>query len=188
MSDGTVWGGRKGDRMTGAWIYERNADDSARFVLGTIGENPLVCVGVNPSTAAPGSPDQTVSKLIGFAERNGFDSWAMLNIYPQRSTDPAGMDRVYDLALRAENELRIAEFLDGRPLTMLAAWGVEITRRPYLPGLLAGIVPVVDRAGGSWARIGAPLKTGHPRHPSRAAYALPLQPFDVQAYLRNLSA
>ncbi|GAB6857964.1 DUF1643 domain-containing protein [Microbacterium xylanilyticum] len=174
--------------MTGAWIYEHSADDSARFVLGTIGENPLVCVGVNPSTAAPGSPDQTVSKLIGFAGRNGFDSWAMLNIYPQRSTDPAGMHRTYSPDLRAENELRITEFLDGRPLTMLAAWGWEITRRPYLPELLTGIVPLVDRAGGSWARIGAPLKTGHPRHPSRAAYALPLQPFDVRAYLRSLAA
>ena len=48
--------------MTGKWIYERTADNAARSVLGTVGARPLVCVGVNPSTAAPGDPDLTVSK------------------------------------------------------------------------------------------------------------------------------
>jgi len=82
--------------MTETWIYERTADNSARFVLGTVGVNPLVCVGVNPSTAAPGDPDRTVSKVMGFAARNGFDSWVMLNLYPQRSIDPKGMHLVHD--------------------------------------------------------------------------------------------
>jgi len=87
-----------------AWIYEQSTDNSARFVLGTVGENPLVCVGVNPSTAAPGTPDLTVSKVMGFASRNGFDSWVMLNLYPQRSADPKGMHLASDPVLKAENE------------------------------------------------------------------------------------
>lgn len=170
--------------MTETWIYERSADNSARFVLGTSGENPLVCVGVNPSTAAPGDPDLTVSKVMGFASRNGFDSWVMLNLYPQRSTDPKGMHHTHDLELQAENERRIAEFIDGRPLTVLAAWGALIETRPYLPRMLAGIATVTEKSGSTWVSIGDPLKSGHPRHPSRAGYEWSLQAFDIANYLR----
>ncbi|GAB6855905.1 hypothetical protein JCM13591A_00100 [Microbacterium xylanilyticum] len=169
--------------MADGWIYRRSADNSARFVLGTVGVNPLVCVGVNPSTAEPGAADHTVSKLAGFASRNGFDSWVMLNLYPQRSTDPTGMHAVFDAGLQAENERHIAEFLDGRRLSLLAAWGETIATRPYLLQMLAGIVSVARWAGCSWTSIGDLTKSGHPRHPSRAHYAWPLQDFDVESYL-----
>lgn len=174
--------------VTDVWMYEHNVDDSARFVLGTVGENPLICVGVNPSTAVPGDPDLTVSKVMGFAARNGFDSWVMLNVYAQRSTDPKGMHLVHDPLLRAENERHIAALVGGRPLTLLAAWGELIKTRRYLPQLLAGIVAVTDASGCEWVSIGDLLKSGHPRHPSRAGYALPLQRFDVAGYLRALGA
>ena len=172
--------------MTGKWIYERTADNAARFVLGTVGARPLVCVGVNPSTAAPGDPDLTVSKVAGFASRNGFDSWVILNLYPQRSTDPKGMHLVPDLGLCAENERCVSDLIAGRPLTILAAWGELIRSRHYLPQLLAGIVQVADVAGCSWVSIGDLLKSGHPRHPSRAGYAMPLQSFDAASYLRRI--
>ncbi|WP_179561224.1 DUF1643 domain-containing protein [Microbacterium sp. AK009] len=86
------------------WIYEHSADDSARFVLGTVGTNPLVCVGVNPSTARPNELDQTLRRVRGYAQRNRNDSWVMLNLYPQRSTDPDGLHRTYSPELKAENE------------------------------------------------------------------------------------
>lgn len=172
--------------VSAAWLYEHNVDNSARFVLGTVGANPLICVGVNPSTAAPGDPDLTVSKVMGFAARNGFDSWVMLNLYPQRSTDPKGMHLVADPALQVENERQIAALVAGRPLTLLAAWGGLITARSYLPRMLAGIVAVTDAAGCEWVSIGDLLGSGHPRHPSRAGYAWPLQSFDVSGYLRGV--
>ena len=170
--------------MTETWIYERTADNSARFVLGTVGDNPLVCVGVNPSTAAPGDPDLTVSKVMGFAARNGFDSWVMLNLYPQRSTDPKGMHLAHDPALKADNERHIADLIGGRQLTILAAWGELIRTRTYLPRMLQGIASVTDASGCDWVSIGDLLKSGHPRHPSRASYTWPLQSFDVASYLR----
>lgn len=174
--------------MTDAWIYQRNAGNSARFTLGTVGDNPLVCVGVNPSTAAPGDPDLTVSKVMGFAARNGFDSWVMLNLYPQRSTDPAGMHLTYDSALKADNERHITELIDGRRLTLLAAWGELIETRPYLPQMLEGITSVTDASGCDWVSIGELLTSGHPRHPSRASYSWPLQPFDVGQYQPAIAA
>lgn len=172
--------------MPEPWMYERNADNSARFVLGTVGENPLICVGVNPSTAAPGDPDLTVSKVMGFATRNGFDSWVMLNLYAQRSTDPKGMHIAQDPELKTANERRILELIDGRRLTLLAAWGELIKIRPYLPQMLTGIVSMADVTDCDWVSIGDTLKSGHPRHPSRASYTWPLQSFDVKAYLRGL--
>ncbi|WP_404311527.1 DUF1643 domain-containing protein [Agrococcus terreus] len=166
------------------WIYQRSADGSARFVLGTVGENPLVCFGINPSTAVPGAPDPTVRRLMGFAARDGFDSWVMLNVHPQISTDPRGLDHVFRPDFKTENERHIARVIDGRPLTLLAAWGGLIESRPYLRPLLKDIVQLADAAGYEWVSLGDPIAGGHPRHPSRARGDAPLQRFDVTAYLR----
>ena len=49
--------------------------------------------------------------------------------------------------------------------------------------MLEGIASVTDASGCDWVSIGDLLKSGHPRHPSRARYAWPLQSFDVASYL-----
>lgn len=166
-------------------LYENTADDSARFLLGTVGSNPLVCVGVNPSTATPEKLDRTVTRVARYAKLNGHDSWAMLNLYPQRSTNPRGMHVVHRPELKAANEQFIAEFIGGRKLTLLAAWGELITTRPYLRGMLESIVEITDASSCEWQSIGGLLTSDHPRHPSRGAY-LDLQPFDIDAYRRRL--
>lgn len=169
------------------WIYEPNADDSARFVLGTVGTNPLICVGVNPSTAKPNELDQTLRRVRGYAQRNQNDSWVMLNLYPQRSTDPDGMHKVHLPALKAENERHIAKLIGGRKVTLLAAWGEPITTRLYLRDMLMDIVRITDDSSCDWVSIGDLTTTMHPRHPSRGTYR-PLQCFDMDTYLRRLSA
>ena len=35
------------------WLYVPNFYSEYRYILGTRGEKPLICVGINPSTAAP---------------------------------------------------------------------------------------------------------------------------------------
>jgi hypothetical protein len=67
------------------WIYEINDDNTCRFVLGTKGEKTLVCFGINPSTAEPGILDNTMKSVDRISKANGYDSWVMLNIYPQRA-------------------------------------------------------------------------------------------------------
>lgn len=88
----------------------------------------------------------------------------------------------------SENERRIAELIDGRQLTLLAAWGELIETRPYLFQMLEVIVPVTDASGCNWVSLGDFLKSGHPRHPSRASYDWPLQSFDVGNYRRAVRA
>lgn len=167
--------------MTEQWIYETSADGSSRFVLGVVGTNPLICFGINPSTAKPGALDPTVTRVKNFAAAHGYDGWTMLNIYPQISTDPAGMHRQCDPQLKALNEQHITVAIHGRP-TVLAAWGENMTRRPYLSSLLRDILKLTDASGARWLSLGTPTKAGHPRHPSRLANATPFVPFDMSAY------
>ena len=51
-------------------------------MLGGVGDNPLVCFGINPSIAMPNSFDPTVRRVTGLAAAFGFDSWTILNVYP----------------------------------------------------------------------------------------------------------
>lgn len=173
----TIAGARAG------WVWERTVDGAARFVLGTLGENPLVCFGINPSTAVPGALDKTVNRVRGFAADNGHDSWTMLNVYPQITPFPKELHQHHSAELKAENEHRIATIIDGRPLTLLAAWGGTVTKRKYLPALLRDIVSITNAAGCRWVSLGDALAGGHPPHPLYLAGTTPLQEFDMDEYL-----
>lgn len=166
------------------WVYERTADGSARFVLGTVGLNPLVCFGINPSTAVPNALDRTVARVSRFAADNGYDSWTMLNVYPQIATDPEDIDREHRPDLKAENEQQIIKALGDRPRTLLAAWGGLIESRAYLPMLLRGIVQLATDAGCDWVSLGEPTKYGHPRHPLYVRSDAPLQVFNADRYVQ----
>lgn len=168
------------------WVYEPSADGSARFVLGTTGDNPLVCFGINPSIAVPNALDPTVRRVRGLAASFGFDSWTMLNVYPQIATLPKDIGRALDQELKAENERKIEKLIDGQRLTLLGAWGGLIASRSYLPPLLADIVRVTDAASCNWVSYGDPLVGGHPQHLSRAAKGLQLAPFDMNTYLSRV--
>ena len=163
------------------WVYVHTVDNSARFVLGTVGQNPLVCFGINPSTAKPNALDPTVARVSGFATSNGYDSWIMLNVYPQIATNPTDLDQNFLPALKTENELQIEAVLEGRSFTLLAAWGVLINKRPYLRSLLRDIIALPSLSACDWVSLGQ-TDDGHPRHPSRVASGIPLEPFDMDRY------
>lgn len=103
----------------------------------------------------------------------------MLNLYPQRSTDPD--------CLHLAPQKDLVNFIDGWRLTIVAAWGNLIASRPYLKPILAEMVAIPGIGSCRWVSLGPVLQTGHPRHPSRAAYTHALQPFDVAAYAGPLS-
>ena len=42
------------------WLYVPNCYCDYRYILGTGGSRPLICVGINPSTAAPNDLDNTL--------------------------------------------------------------------------------------------------------------------------------
>ena len=85
------------------WIYVPDHYSEYRYILGTRGQRPLICIGVNPSTAVPGALDNTLKSVERIALHNGFDSFLMFNVYAQRATLPEDMDREMNPVLHAEN-------------------------------------------------------------------------------------
>ena len=147
------------------WIYEKNKDNTARYVLGTVGENPLVCFGINPSTAEPNNLDPTVRRVQLIASATGHDSFIMFNIYPQRATDPKNLHLAVDMELVNENETFLSKVVDGRHLKIWAAWGNLIESRSYLPTLKQRIINLPDLRNAEWVKRGPLTSKGHPRHP-----------------------
>ena len=85
------------------WLYAPNFYSEYRYILGTRGKNPLICIGINPSTAQPGDLDNTLKSVERIAHGNGFDSFIMFNVYAQRATDPDAMEKTCNMALHREN-------------------------------------------------------------------------------------
>ena len=75
------------------WLYAPNFYSEYRYILGTKGKNPLICIGINPSTAEPDNLDNTLKSVERIAHGNGFDSFIMFNVYAQRATNPDAMER-----------------------------------------------------------------------------------------------
>jgi hypothetical protein len=44
----------------GRWLYAPNFYSEYRYILGTRGKRPLICIGINPSTAKPDALDNTL--------------------------------------------------------------------------------------------------------------------------------
>lgn len=157
-----------------------------RYILRSEGYKPLVVIGVNPSTANEATPDATIRKVMGFAEYNGFDSFIMANLYPQRTTDPNGLHDVRILPKSWKNLFVIKKELYGigeKP-TILAAWGNLITKRTYLILCLRAIADILEPLNPSWKCINT-TKAGHPVHPLYQKYRI-LQDFDIKNYLNAM--
>ena len=167
------------------WIYATNATDTARYVLGTVGERPLVCVGVNPSTGQPGEYNGTLRAAQRMAQRHGFDSWVMINLYPQRTVDPNRLHRRWIKAWHQENLAAIAEVLGQGSPTLWAAWGTLIAKRPYLLRCLQDIASLPQAQGLPWITLGQRSKQGHPHHPLYLPNSALPESFAVQKYLAS---
>ena len=66
------------------WLYAPNFYSEYRYILGTRGQNPLICVGINPSTAKPDALDNTLKSVQRIAHGNGFDRYDGRNYQPWR--------------------------------------------------------------------------------------------------------
>ena len=168
------------------WIYERTDDNKARFVLGEKGENPLICVGVNPSTAEPNKLDPTLRLVKGWANRLGYDGWIMLNLYPQRATNPNDLHEGCRIPLMEQN-LRHWNIIFHKYnwVTVWAAWGTLIEKRCYLKGWLENYANIVDEC--RWITIGKLSNAGHPHHPLYLPRTSEVAPFNINAYLEKLN-
>ena len=171
------------------WIYVPDHYSEYRYILGTKGMHPLICIGINPSTAAPGRLDNTLKSAQRISLFNGFDSFIMFNVYAQRATNPDDMELQLNPVLHRENmkafELLLSRY-DSEP-HLWAAWGAVIEKRSYLPGCVLDMIETGSRFGACWFTAGPRSKAGHPHHPLYLKKDSALDPFtDLDAYLFSL--
>ena len=170
------------------WLYAPNFYSEYRYILGTRGKNPLICIGINPSTAQPGDLDNTLKSVERIAHGNGFDSFIMFNVYAQRATDPDAMERTCNTMLHKENleAFRYVLSISQSP-AVWAAWGTIIEKRDYLPLCLRDMLRAGQEYGARWYCAGKVSKKGHPHHPLYLRKDEKIRPFDIENYLENLT-
>ena len=169
------------------WLYAPNFYSEYRYILGTRGKNPLICVGINPSTAKPDALDNTLKSVQRIADGNGFDSFLMFNVYAQRATRPDDMEKVCNLRLHEENMKAFRHLLSiGEKPAVWAAWGAIIEKRKYLPACVADMLAISREYDAQWFCAGPISKKGHPHHPLYLRKDEKLKPFDTESYLKQL--
>ena len=169
------------------WLYAPNFYSEYRYILGTRGKNPLICVGINPSTARPDALDNTLKSVQRIADGNGFDSFLMFNVYAQRATRPDDMERQCNLRLHEENmkAFRYLLSISDKP-AVWAAWGAIIEKRRYLPECVADMLAISREYDARWFCAGPISKKGHPHHPLYLRKDEKLKLFDAEEYLKKI--
>lgn len=178
--------------VKGGWVYDYDISNECRrkydceltdvrYVLGEQFDadkrNVLICIGINPSMAMPNFLDPTLRRVQGYAKRSGeYGAWYMLNVYPQRATNPNNMDTddTYRMEIHLRNLAAIEELLSTiERADVWCAWGtiIDDTKRTYLSDLLFGnedknIQGIISLFSGNYhfKAYGATTK-GYPKHP-----------------------
>ncbi len=162
-----------------------------RFVLGNASaKNPLLCIGLNPSTATDKKSDPTIKKIqkiIKNTNKNAkkYDGLIMLNIYPLIATKPSDLPQDDSFLIVEENYNHIGNilqtYLDN---DILACWGNDIYLRTYLLVCLNWIYGLSKHINPKRQWLCLHLtKKGNPTHPCRQRGDCVLMPFDIASYI-----
>jgi serine/threonine protein phosphatase 1 len=154
-------------------------DLNSRYILGELDENdekqPLIFICINPSKASATVTDPAMDKIKKISKKEGYNSYIMLNVYPQRATDPNNLPDTTDTPDTAmhEKNIEVITSIVKNYSTVVAAWGVHIEKRKYLIGCLKDILKALKDVTIYWKYLDDPAqktpftKNGNPRHPGR---------------------
>lgn len=130
---------------------------------------PLVVIGLNPSTATEHLDDPTIRRCMGFARREGAGGLIMLNLYALRSTDRRAL-RTHADPVGPDNDRWLHWWLGTEPeLRAVAAWGTW--------GGLHGRDRVLAERYPCRLLCWRVTRDGHPQHPLYLPNDAPLQPW-----------
>ncbi|THD67545.1 DUF1643 domain-containing protein [Robertkochia marina] len=174
---------------SGTWIYERSPSNRFRYALGYPGKNMLGVIGANPSTAAPGHPDRTVTRIEKFSKYWGYDGWVIFNLSPRIATHPNTLPAHLSSTVNKYNLTLIAQVLKQYPIRRLwAAWGDIIEKRAYLYKSCRQISGISECTTLEWLQLQPHTKKGHPRHPLYASSKSTLMSFNISTYSSHLKS
>jgi hypothetical protein len=120
----------------------------------------MLFVMLNPSKATADVTDPTVTRCVGFAQREGFGALAIVNLYALRATNPAELRR-HPEPVGPDNDMAVLGEATFRGDLVVVAWGAHGAhpkhrdRRDRVVRLLADV--------DLWC-LGT-TKDGEPRHP-----------------------
>jgi hypothetical protein len=167
--------------MKNNWIYTHEEKIKVRYTLGQEGKNPLICIGINPSTAKPNDLDPTLTRVKNIAQYNGYDGWVMLNVYPLRETNPDKLDEAQIDRIVSRNINEIKVLLKKYPSSDIwCAWGTVVEKRKYLKSCLKNILQ--DLLSNRNLLCVCHTKKGHPKHPLYCKKESQLISFDIEHY------
>lgn len=149
-------------------------DDTIRFLLEIQGDNQIVIIGANPSSANETQPDRTVTMGMSIAERYNYNGVVFLNLYAQRATNPNELDLAINQPLHTKNLEIIKSVLkrSERP-SVLLCYGDLVLKRPYLAPILHEIL-TISPCSITWFKMGDLTANGNPRHLSRLSCSTPM--------------
>lgn len=160
-----------------------------RLALEECGDNVLIIVGLNPSTADEHIPDPTIKCALRIAETNGYDGFVMLNLSSERCTNPKKLSIQLNEVMHRKNLSIISYYNMKYPnADILLAFGNGIHTRNYLSNCLKDIYNVFT-TNRRWFRIGGPkgiTASGNPRHPLYSKADAGLERFDIERYIELL--
>ena len=159
-------------------------DDKNRYLLKKDGKNILIVIWINPSTADDKKPDATMRKVMWFAEKNWYDWFAMINIIPQRATNPKDINPHLNLEQVKTNFDVITDLMESikKPKILLAFWNIIDNHKDYKPRLKE-IVFILEKFKPTYYVIWT-TKKWNPLHPSRVGYCK-LKKFNIEEYLKE---
>lgn len=104
----------------------------------------MICVGINPSTATPNNLDPTLKKVKVVALSHNYTNWIMMNVYPQRATNPNNLHLNCNAQLHNDNMSEIRKILNSfNNADILFAYGNLISKRTYLKDCLTDILNLI---------------------------------------------
>ena len=120
----------------------------------------VLWIMLNPSTADASQDDPTIRRCIDYAQRWGYGSLTVGNLFALRSTDPRAIPKAHD-PIGPQNDQWLREMHDEATLTVIA-WGAgfsdHMERSDRVLAMLAGMT---HRSLYCLGRT----QNGSPRHP-----------------------
>ncbi len=170
-------------------------DNQKRFIIGKKGNNNLLVVALNPSTADIDKHDPTTRNIENIAKLNGFDGWLLFNLCPKRATHPSELKINSEKNLLVDNLTFLNSILQFNQFdfkNVWLAWGNNINEknRQYFKESAYYMFQIFEKYGLDFLSAGI-NKPGHPTHPSPQSINMKygtyknvkLKPFDFKLYI-----